>query len=377
MKSKHFLTWRIVSPSRKGTTGMRASATVFLALLALLLHGCGSDVSIEPQGERQFGEERAEVDEVAFRSGEYLLVGDLRLPPEGGPHPAVIMVHGDGPATRHGSVPFEPLIEIFLRNGFAVFSWDKPGSGESTGELNNWLAERSSNLVDGIRTLAEHPAIESTQIGLWGVGQAGWVMPRALEQTDDVAFMIVVSGGAEDVIEQGAYQLGQRVLCAGGTAEQAALAEEQRSRAQKAATYAEYRRAMETLLGIPDVEAQIESEIVDEEEWKPFPRDWDALWDPMDVVERTTIPVIAFFGGLDMNTDPMQGTEAYRAALQEAGNPNSQVVLIPRVAHLLRPAETGCEDLLGTGPRNQEYAPEYLISLEDWLRHLRLWRIPS
>jgi hypothetical protein len=34
--------------------------------------------------------------------------------------------------TRH-----PPLIEIFLRTGYAVFSWDKPGSGESTGKFSD------------------------------------------------------------------------------------------------------------------------------------------------------------------------------------------------------------------------------------------------
>jgi pimeloyl-ACP methyl ester carboxylesterase len=353
---------------------MRKASTILVVILALILCGCGDGVSIEPQGERQFGEERARVEEVSFRSGDYVLVGDLRIPTEGGSYPAIIMVHGDGHATRHGSVPFEPLIEIFLRSGFAVFSWDKPGDGESTGEINDWLGERSSILVDGLSALAEHPAIEPNQIGLWGISQAGWVMPRTLERTDDVAFMIVVSGGAEDVIEQEAYQLGRRLLCAGGSSEQAEIAEEQRSRARKATTYDEYRSAMEILQGIPGIEDYVESGILEEEDWEPLPRDWDLFWDPMDVIERSDIPVLAFFGELDMNIDPIQGADAYRAALEEAGSRYSQVVLISGVAHLLRRTETGCQDLLGTGPQSQEYVPEYLIALEDWLWHLPVWQ---
>ncbi|NIS81649.1 MAG: hypothetical protein GTO14_15915 [Anaerolineales bacterium] len=47
----------------------------------------------------------------------------------------------------------------------------------------------------------------------------------AIEQSENVAFMIVVSGGAEDSIEQMAYQVGQKVACAGGLAEQAELVE--------------------------------------------------------------------------------------------------------------------------------------------------------
>ena len=106
------------------------------ALVAVLLAGCGGGVQIEPLGEQAFGNQTAVVDEIRFRSGGFRLVGELRSPLEGGPHPVIVMVHGSGGATRDGAVNFLPLIELFLRNGYAVLSWDKPGSGESTGEFD-------------------------------------------------------------------------------------------------------------------------------------------------------------------------------------------------------------------------------------------------
>jgi alpha-beta hydrolase superfamily lysophospholipase len=48
---------------------------------------------------------------------------------------AVIMVHGDGRIDRTCSGFYEPIRERFLRTGTAVFSWDRPGSGESRGHL--------------------------------------------------------------------------------------------------------------------------------------------------------------------------------------------------------------------------------------------------
>jgi pimeloyl-ACP methyl ester carboxylesterase len=341
---------------------------IFLALLALVFVACGNNITIKPQEGRTIAGQDVRVEEISFRSGKFKLVGDLLIPPEGERHPAVIMVHGSGDATRDGAVPFGPMIEIFLRNGYAVFSWDKPGSGASTGGFDgeHVLAERAAILANGIEVLTKHTAIDATRIGLWGISQAGWVMPLALDLTDDVAFMIVVSGGAEDSIEQMAYQVGQQVICAGGSVEQAALAEQYWPQFPKATSYVEYRQAVETLLEIPGVKANTGLELAEQDNWKPWPQDIDAFFDPMEIIEYTTIPVLAFFGQLDKNIDPVQGAQAYEAALQKAGNKDYQIEVIPGVAHVLMPAETGCIGESGS----REYAPEYLNTLETWLQHL-------
>jgi pimeloyl-ACP methyl ester carboxylesterase len=191
-------------------------------------------------------------------------------------------------------------------------------------------------------------------------------MPLALEQSENVAFMIVVSGGAEDSIEQMAYQIGQNVACGGGSAEEVALVEQYWSQRAKATTYEEYREAVEILLGIPGVKDYTGLEISEEKDWKPWSREWDAFIDPMEVIEHTTIPTLVFFGELDRNIDPVQGAEAYEAALRKAGNQDYRIVVVPGVAHTLTPAKTGClNETWGMSP-----APEYLEKMEAWLQHL-------
>jgi hypothetical protein len=338
---------------------------IFVLLMVLLLAACGKAVEREAVGTRSYGSQEANVEEIRFRSGRFRVVGDLRMPVGEGPHPAIIMVHGSGGATRNGRVPFSPLIEIFLRNGHAVFSWDKPGSGESTGEFSDELTQRADILVKGVEVLTEHPSIDPDRIGLWGISQAGWVMPLAIEQSEDIAFMIVVSGGAEDSIEQMAYQIGQQVACGGGSAEQVALVEQYWSQRAKAATYEEYREAVEILLGIPGVKDYTGLEITEEKDWEPWSRDWDSFIDPMDVIEHTTIPMLVFFGELDKNIDPVQGAEAYEEALRSAGNQDYQIEVLPGVGHVLTPAKSGCFGEGGT-----VYAPEYLETMEAWLQQM-------
>lgn len=330
-----------------------------LILLALILVACSRGPEFGPETNHSFVNEEAIVQEVTFRSKGVTIVGDLRRPVEGENHPAVIMVHGDGPATRNGAVMFEPTIRRFLRNGYAVFSWDKPGSGESTGELDEErkLTQRATILVDGMEALAEHPAIDGTRIGLWGLSQAGWVMPLALDEMSeqDAAFMIVLSGGGEESVEQMAYQIGQRILIGGGTPEQAAIYETAHVQFAKATTYDEYHQAMEQVLEIPDINrlTGISFEIVPEKNWRPWPREeGGAFFDPMTIVENMTIPVLAMFGELDKLVDPVQGAEAYEKALQKAGNPDYQIVVLPHQGHVFTTS------------------PQYLDILEAWLQEL-------
>ena len=74
----------------------------------------------------------ARIEEITFQSGEFTLVGDLRTPSGTGPFPVFLFVHGSGPADRTLFGGYLPIMERMLGAGYAVFSWDKPGTGQST-----------------------------------------------------------------------------------------------------------------------------------------------------------------------------------------------------------------------------------------------------
>ncbi len=350
---------------------------IFIILLSTTLFlTCEKDTDIDqnpvykPSVEMQFGTISALVQEVSFQTNGFSIVGDLRTPVEGEEHPAIIMVHGSGNATRYGAVPFEPLIEIFLQKGFAVLSWDKPGNGESEGVFNNEykLTERAEIVAEAVKILADNPTILSSSIGLWGISAAGWVMPMSLGKTNGISFMIVVSGGGEDSIEQYAYQVSQVVACDGGSSDQAEAVELYWSQMAKATEYNGYREAVDILVDIPGVYEYTGLTVSEEDQWRPWPRDIDAFFDPMDVIRHTTIPILVLFGELDKNIDPVQGAQAYEAALKAAGNKDYIIKVIQDVAHILTPATTGCL----TESVGSKYVPEYMDILEKWLNNQNL-----
>jgi pimeloyl-ACP methyl ester carboxylesterase len=301
--------------------------------------------------------------EIQFRADGFELVGDLILPASAGPHPAVIVVSGSGSQTRDSTPGYSVVKRTFGAAGFAVFSWDKPGNGASTGELDgeHTVTERADILLEGIRVLGERADIDATRIGLWGLSQAGWVMPLALERNPEIAFMVVVSGGGEDSIDQMAFQISEQLVCDGLSTADAELVETYGAQAAKGTTYELYTEAMAILLEIPGTEQFVGTSAAAEDEWQPWPPDIDAYLDPMDVIEHTTIPVLAVFGEMDKNVDPVQGAAAYEAALLAAGNQNYLVEAIPGVGHTMQRQATGC-----LGEPGGAVSQRFVELMEQW-----------
>jgi pimeloyl-ACP methyl ester carboxylesterase len=147
----------------------------------------------------------AEAKQVTFKNGDDLLSGHYLIPDSGQPRAVILFVHGDGPLEydAHG---YYPLIwESLLRQGFAIFSWDKPGVGESTG---NWLAQsmkqRQQEVQSAITFIRNRYGYSGSQVGLLGFSQAGWVVPALANNNPDIGFIIGV-GFAIDWLEQSWY----------------------------------------------------------------------------------------------------------------------------------------------------------------------------
>ena len=191
------------------------------------------------------------------------MVGDLRLPTGSGPFPVVLFVHGSGPADRTGNMAFPPIMERMLQAGFATFAWDKPGTGESTPKLNegdpNLRHKRAQILLDAIELMKSHPDIDPTRIGVWGGSQAGYVIPIALTQTEDIAFVICVSCAGESGHDETGYQVMALGLCQDMPKEKSAeidrlLAELDQNRSYETyPQYLAYRKSMADLAALVPV----------------------------------------------------------------------------------------------------------------------------
>lgn len=163
-----------------------------VALAALLGAGCGDGVAPSAPGTP------AVVD--TFPSGDVRLAYRLDVPAGPGPFPAVVMGHGSGQATRH---QLGSLAQGFVGAGFAVLRYDKRGVGDSGGVYevagNVANSERTfpilaGDMLAGVEFLKTRPDIDPARIGLFGISQAGWIIPLAASRSADVKFMILVVG---------------------------------------------------------------------------------------------------------------------------------------------------------------------------------------
>ena len=203
---------------RIGARMLRMMAGVLLALTSACVHS---------QVERA---DAAVVEDVRFDNEGVTLAGSLWLPAGPGPHPAMVFVHGAGRASRQDA---SGLADYFQSRGIAVLGYDKRGVGESGGvyvgrrnasEANLTLLARDA--VAGIKLLRGHESIDPEQIGLWGLSQAGWIVPIAAVIDGEVRFTILRSGPTVTVGEELYYS----DLTGDDTTRRAALSQQEISR---------------------------------------------------------------------------------------------------------------------------------------------------
>jgi uncharacterized protein len=176
-----------------------------LAGALVLLNGCGGGVS-DPASARcdrppsTFGSSVVASDHVEtpvrFTCEAAVLAGTLYLPEAAGAHPALVWVHAAGKAKRLG---WGGLVRSLVRAGYAVFSFDKRGVGESEGSCcpgdRGHFNLATADVVGAVAAIRTRSAIDSARVGLFGASQAGWIAPRAAVESGHVAFVVLAAPG--------------------------------------------------------------------------------------------------------------------------------------------------------------------------------------
>jgi alpha-beta hydrolase superfamily lysophospholipase len=299
------------------------------------------------------------------------LVGDLRLPAAEGPRPSVIFIHGDGamPADSYGY--YKPLMEAFIQAGFATLSWDKPGVARSKGD---WLAQsmqdRADEAVAATRALKDRTDIDGNAVGLWGVSQAGWVMPLAVSQSSEFAFMISVSP-AINWRRQGRYLTRNRMLDGGydESSIKGALAFGERENAllENGAPYDSY---LELLNEAPPCCR----DAMEEARWRFSGLNIDA--DAVLGLRETHVPVLAIFGDKDMNVDTKESVKAYERELPRSEHTDVTIKVFENADHSLYPSKKARRSGAGSAAAwrllkvellgADAFAPEYINFTVEW-----------
>jgi len=307
-------------------------------------------------------------EEVRFSNGPVNLSGTLLLPSAKGPHPGIVLIHGSGAATRSmGATPY-----IYLRFGIAVLTYDKRGTGESSGQLSKaGIEDLAGDALAAVGHLKNHSEINPAQIGVRGDSQGGWVAPLAASRSKDISFVIVRSVSGRTHQDNLVYEVENEVLSQGFSEEDARQAGQIRQMLSN---------ALATNTGWDAL-----TEALERARSKPWFQQTQAAWvlsrgtptgsflkelqhvfifDPIPAWEQITCPVLVLLGELDRSVPTQESASKIEQALKKAGNKDFTITIFPKGNHGILEAETGFNS---DAPNVKRYVPGYLESMTTWL----------
>ena len=365
----------------------RASAAALLFLLAASVAAPEVSGAGQDHAERDGRRGSDVVDrEVTFRSGDVRLVGTLTLPGGPGPFPAVVLISGSGPQDRDGATegfvpgyrPSRDIADHLAERGIASLRYDERGVGESTGShASATTADLSGDAEAAFEYLRSREETYSERVGLLGQSEGANIVAMIGARNPDVAFIVSLAGpavsGYEIVLAQSEHGLRESGL-SGEELESAMLGVRAEYDLILGEEWDELEAMMRRVLpaqleGMPpeerarlgDPEEVIDEELTRMKSWVRF----FLTHDPSTDWARVQAPVLAIFGGLDVQVTVKQNRAALEEALRRAPTYEWTVRIFPDANHLFQKAGTGSPDEYFALP--PDVAPDVLDAISGWI----------
>jgi hypothetical protein len=327
-------------------------------------------------------------EEITFSNGDVTLAGTLTLPPGAGPYPAVVLVSGSGAQNRDEEVfgfkIFRMLADALTRKGIAVLRYDDRGvGGSSAGADSDTSDTYAGDVAAAVQYLRGRHEIAPQSIGLLGHSEGGIIAPLVATRSPDVAFIILMSGtgvpGSRILQEQARLINEASGLSPADVEEKADLQKRVINAALAGQGWdpvrtdlvAEFEKTAAAMpedqrkaLGDVDtwVARSVDSQIAAlQSPWMQF----FLSHDPAPVLEKVAVPVLALFGGLDLQVPAEENRDAIVSALQRGGNKDVTIELFPDANHLFQKAVTGSPTEYAT--LKPEFVPGFLETISDWI----------
>jgi uncharacterized protein len=248
--------------------------------------------------------------------------------------PVIVFVHGSGPEDYSSSGNYDYLFQEFVDAGYACYSWDKPGTGRSKGQwYTQSITDRSQEVLSAIKKLKTESIIDSSRIGLWGISQAGWVMPLVAGQVN-LRFVICVSSPVTTAFDQELYRVGAEMKIDGYSKDDL----------DKAIAYTKGLKNL-VLEDKPYSDFLRLQKQIENEKWRDVILGGDEmLYQYVKVILREDnvprignyhCPVLAVWGENDLQVPPKKSFDVFQIMMKEMKNPDYTGKIIPRADHTL------------------------------------------
>ncbi len=329
-------------------------------------------------------------EEVTFQNGEITLAGTLSLPEGDGPFPAVLLISGSGAQDRNENVfgfeVFRVLADALTRKGVAVLRYDDRGvGGSSAGSPDDTSVDFAGDVLAGVEMLSQRPEIDPVHIGLLGHSEGRHhCAPMVANQSDKVAFVILMAGPSlpgEEILDA---QLHLILAADGATPDEIAQASARQQQTLSAVrtgegwdqleadVRAELQVSIDALTEaqrsqIPDVPAYIDGVVGSQigavkSAWYHY----FITYDPAPALETLTVPMLALYGGKDLQV-PADGNEAaLQAIIDGSSNPAMTIKSFPTANHLFQEATTGSPTEYGA--LEKAFVSDFLDTITQWIQ---------
>jgi uncharacterized protein len=303
------------------------------------------------------------------------LAGTLTWPKGPGPFKTVALITGSGAQNRNeegkNHRPFLVLSDALTRAGIATLRWDDRGFGKSTGDFDSATTQDfASDVRSAVRYLRQQSFFVPSAIGLVGHSEGGIVGPMAADGNPDVAFLVLLAGPGESG-DQIIIHQDRAIGAAMGVPPDQLDQQEALDKSLYACFYQtsdpavldQLLRAVLTQAGVTGAEQDATVAGLN----TPWMR-YFVTYDPIPVLKRTRIPVLALDGSLDTQVVADQNLPPIQAALTAAGNLDATTQKLPGLNHLFQHAITGSPTEYGE--ITETMAPEVLAEVPDWIHHV-------
>ena len=133
------------------------------------------------------------------------LPGTLTMPGGRERHPALVLVQGSGPSDRDETIgenkPFRDIAEGLASRGIAVLRYDKRTRVYGAGGIQTVADEVINDACQAVRFAQSQPDIDPARVFLLGHSFGGYLMPRMVEQCENVAGAIIAAGSVRNLLD--------------------------------------------------------------------------------------------------------------------------------------------------------------------------------
>jgi len=301
----------------------------------------------------------------AAHPGGFSLGGTLTIPSRQefgeGPFPVAVLISGSGQQDRNESLlghqPFLIVADYLTRHGIAVMRYDDRGVGASRVDDMALVLEATSEdfatdalaVVEHLKTISE---IDGKRIGLIGHSEGAIIAPMVAGMCDDIAFIVLLAGpgvvGSEVIVKQAELLMRVSGMDEADIEAQAVI---RRELNEALVAGEDDERALALLRRLIEMQKDEQGEALTEEHvrraltaaGKTMLNPWMKFflgYDPLPALLRTTCPVLALNGMLDLQVWHEQNLEVIERAMKDAGR-DITAIRYEGLNHLFQPAGTG------------------------------------